>query len=108
MSINSKMALVELKIKTDGKQRPSGQFEEVWNHERYINMAIFNKDDRIFRSNTIEVAESTHIGITFTKSIKKGMNRIIKGQDVFEVTSTNDDAPKSIIMLKKVVPSDEL
>lgn len=108
MSINSRMGLVELQIKGDAIQKPSGQFEDGWIKDKDISMAIFNKDDRLFRSNTIEVAESTHIGITFTKGIEKGKNRIVKGQDTFEITSTNDDSSKSIIMLKKVVPSDEL
>lgn len=108
MSINSRMSIAELQEYAEIQEQPSGEFINDWVKEKDISISIFNKDDRIYRSNSIEIAESTHIGITFIKGLKKGRNRIIKDNDIYEITSTNDDAPKSIIYLKKVVPSGEL
>lgn len=106
MSINSRFENIELQIK-DEIQKPSGQFAEDWIKVKDISMAIFNKDDRIFKSNTIEATESTHTALTYEKGLLKGSNRVKKGNDIFDITSVNDDAPKSVIMLKKVIPSGE-
>ncbi len=107
MSVNSKMKYVDLQS-FDEVQKPSGQFKEEWISKKKIYMAIFSREDRIYRSNTIELSEGTHIGITYTKGLVKGKNRIKVDDSIYNITSVNDDALRSVVVLKEVQPSGEL
>lgn len=104
MSINSRMQYVELQVKEE-VQATTGQFKEQWTTVDEILMSISQKEDRIYRNNTLEVIDNKYMGITYSKGIKKGKNRIKLESSIFNIESVNDSAVKSIIILREIEPS---
>lgn len=101
-SINRDMEpiLLETKIKT---RTPSGATKEVWDTDNPINIevAIYDIDDRI-NTQSVRFNDSSHSGLTRYRDIKEGINRLRKGDTVYNILSAKTKGRLAQLYLKVV------
>ncbi|NFE59113.1 hypothetical protein [Clostridium sp. ZBS3] len=100
MSINSNMKPIMLQKKGKVKS-PTGAPKEQWVDVKIINVAIFKTNDML-NTNSTKYNESSHTGLTFYKDVKEGINRLIKDNLVYNVTSANSQGRLNNLLLKVV------
>ncbi len=100
MSINANMEPIELetKIKT---RTPSGATKETWENTTTIEVAIYDIDDRI-NTQSVKFNDSSHTGLTRYKDIKEGINRLRKGNTVYNILSAKTKGRLTQLYLKVV------
>lgn len=92
----------ELQEKTDNSTIPSiGCQSSTWETIGMVDMALYEMDNRI-NTNIAKYSESTHTGLTYTKGIKKDLNRLVYGDSIYTVESVNDNGRMSHLILKEV------
>ncbi|WP_394883301.1 head-tail adaptor protein [Clostridium baratii] len=100
MSINGDMKRILLQ---ENKEviRPSGARKKEWiDIEEPILTAIYETDNRVNTSNAI-YNSSTHIGLTFNKSITS-KNRLKDGERIYNITGINSQGRLNQIFLKVI------
>ena len=101
-SINRDMEpiLLETKIKT---RTHSGATKEVWDTDNPINIevAIYDIDDRI-NTQSVRFNDSSHTGLTRYRDIKEGINRLRKGDTVYNILSAKTKGRLTQLYLKVV------
>lgn len=100
MSINGDMKRILLQ---ENKEiiKPSGARKKEWiDIEEPILIAIYETDNRVNTSNAI-YNSSTHIGLTFNKSITS-KNRLKDGERIYNITSINPQGRLNQIFLKVI------
>ncbi|APC81724.1 TPA: hypothetical protein ACXDAZ_002230 [Clostridium botulinum] len=101
-SINRDMKpiLLETKVK---KRTPSGATKEVWGTDNpiTIQVAIYDIDDRI-NTQSVRFNDSSHSGLTRYKEIKEGINRLRKGDTVYNILSAKTKGRLTQLYLKVV------
>lgn len=101
-SINRDMKpiLLETKVK---KRTSSGATKEVWDTDNpiTIQVAIYDIDDRI-NTQSVRFNDSSHSGITRYKDIKEGINRLRKGDTVYNILSAKTKGRLTQLYLKVV------
>ncbi|MBE6058236.1 hypothetical protein [Clostridium sp.] len=99
-SINRDMEpiLLETKIKT---RTPSGATKEEWKESNTIEVAIYDIDDRI-NTQSVKFNDSSHTGLTRHKDIKEGINRLRKGDTVYNILSAKTKGRLTQLYLKVV------
>lgn len=101
-SINRDMKhiLLEPKVK---KRTPSGATKEVWDTDNAITIevAIYDIDDRI-NTQSVKFNDSSHTGLTRYKDIKEGVNRLRKGNTVYNILSSKPKGRLTQLYLKVV------
>lgn len=97
-SINRDMELVllETKIKI---RTPSGATKETWGNPIDIEVAIYDIDDRI-NTQSVRFNDSSHTGLTRYKDIKEGINRLRKGETVYNILSAKTKGRLTQLYLK--------
>lgn len=102
MIINRNMDKYMLQIKTKA-QDSYGQWKETWVDVKEIDVAIYPASYTILTSANIKYSESTNTGLSTYKDIKEVVNRIIKGNKIYEVTFSNSIGKFTQLYLKKVI-----
>ncbi|BFK81315.1 hypothetical protein I3900191A7_14600 [Clostridium baratii] len=100
MSINGDMKRILLQ---ENKEiiKPSGARKKEWiDIEEPILIAIYETDNRVNTSNAI-YNSSTHIGLTFNKSITS-KNRLKDGERIYNITGINSQGRLNQIFLKVI------
>lgn len=100
MSINGDMKRILLQ---ENKEiiKPSGARKKEWiDIEEPILIAIYETDNRVNTSNAI-YNSSTHIGLTFNKSITS-KNRLKDGERIYSITGINSQGRLNQIFLKVI------
>lgn len=100
MSINGDMKRILLQ---ESKEviKPSGSRKKEWiDIEEPILIAIYETDNRVNTSNVI-YNSSTHIGLTFNKSITS-KNRLKDGERIYNITGINQQGRLNQIFLKVI------
>lgn len=100
MSINGDMKRILLQ---ENKEiiKPSGARKKEWiDIEEPILIAIYETDNRVNTSNAI-YNSSTHIGLTFNKSITF-KNRLKDGERIYNITGVNQQGRLNQIFLKVI------
>lgn len=100
MSINSKMRKLILQ---ENKEiiKPSGARKKDWiDLKEPILIAIYETDNRVNTSNAI-YNSSTHIGLTFNKSITS-KNRLKDGDRIYNITGVNPQGRLNQVFLKVI------
>lgn len=100
MSINGDMKRILLQ---ENKEivKPSGARKKEWiDIEEPILIAIYETDNRVNTSNAI-YNYSTHIGLTFNKSITS-KNRLKDGERIYNITGINPQGRLNQIFLKVI------
>lgn len=100
MSINRDMKRILLQ---ENKEiiKPSGARKKEWiDIEEPILIAIYETDNRVNTSNAI-YNSSTHIGLTFNKSITF-KNRLKDGERIYNITGINPQGRLNQIFLKVI------
>ncbi|MCW6112415.1 phage head completion protein [Clostridium sporogenes] len=100
-SINRDMnpILLETKVKT---RTPSGATKEEWKESNTIEVAIYDIDDRI-NTQSVKFNDSSHTGLTrHKKDIKEGINRLRKGDTVYNILSAKTKGRLTQLYLKVV------
>ncbi len=100
MSINGDMKRILLQ---ENKEiiKPSGARKKEWiDIEEPILIAIYETDNRVNTSNAI-YNSSTHIGLTFNKSITS-KNRLKDGERIYNITGINSQGRLNQIFLKMI------
>ena len=100
MSINGDMKRILLQ---ENKEiiKPSGARKKEWiDIEEPILIAIYETDNRVNTSNAI-YNSSTHIGLTFNKSITF-KNRLKDGERIYNITGINSQGRLNQIFLKMI------
>ncbi|NFA43976.1 phage head-tail adapter protein [Clostridium botulinum] len=100
MSINSNMKPIMLQKKGKVKS-PTGAPKEQWVDVKTINVAIFKTNDML-NTNSTKYNESSHTGLTFYKDIKEGINRLVKDNVIYNITSANSQGRLNNLLLKVV------
>lgn len=97
-SINRDMEsiLLESKIKI---RTPSGATKETWDKAITIDVAIYDIDDRI-NTQSAKFNDSSHTGLTRYKDIKEGINRLRKGDTVYNILSAKTKGRLTQLYLK--------
>ncbi|MDK0734975.1 hypothetical protein P7A61_05245 [Clostridium perfringens] len=100
LSINSNMKSLILQ---ENKEviKPSGARKKEWvDIEEPILIAIYETDNRVNTSNSI-YNSSTHIGLTFNKSIT-AKNRLKDGDRIYNITGSNLQGRLNQVFLKVI------
>lgn len=100
MSINGDMKRILLQ---ENKEviKPSGARKKEWiDIEEPILIAIYETDNRVNTSNAI-YNSSTHIGLTFNKSITF-KNRLKDGERIYNITGINPQGRLNQIFFKVI------
>ncbi|HHL2031167.1 head-tail adaptor protein [Clostridium perfringens] len=100
LSINSNMKSLILQ---ENKEviKPSGARKKEWiDIEELILIAIYETDNRVNTSNAI-YNSSTHIGLTFNKSITS-KNRLKDGDRIYNITGVNSQGRLNQVFLKVI------
>lgn len=100
MSINANMEPILLEIKTKNRT-PSGATKEAWGNAITIEVAIYEIDDRI-NTQSVKFNDSSHTGLTRYKDIKEGINRLRKGDTVYNILSAKTKGRLTQLYLKVV------
>ncbi|WP_251860396.1 hypothetical protein [Clostridium sp. Marseille-Q2269] len=102
MSINTNMEpiLLESKVK---KRTASGATKDIWDIDNpiTINVAIYDMDHRI-NTQSIKFNDSSHTGLSRYKDIKEGINRLRKGDTVYNILSSKTKGRFTQLYLKVV------
>lgn len=101
-SINRDMGKIFLDKKTKTRT-PSGAEKWNWDTENSIEIevAIYDIDDRINTQNA-RFNDSSHIGLTRYKDIKEGLNRLRKGDMIYNILSSKSKGRFTQLLLKRV------
>ncbi|OPF51545.1 hypothetical protein BH721_01350 [Clostridium baratii] len=100
MSINGDMKKILLQENRE-VIKPSGARKKEWiDIEEPILIAIYETDNRVNTSNAI-YNSSTHIGLTFNKSITF-KNRLKDGERIYNITGVNQQGRLNQIFLKVI------
>lgn len=100
MSINSEMRKVILQ---ENKEiiKPSGARKKDWvDAKEPILIAIYETDSRV-NTNDARYNDSTHIGLTFNKSIT-AKNRLKDGERIYNITGVNQQGRLNQVFLKVI------
>lgn len=98
--INRDMNPIMLQKKETTKT-PSGATKEAWVTVGNIKVAIYKTND-YRNTQSVRYNESTHTGLTACKDIKEGVNRLIDGKVVYDLTSVNPKGRLTTLLLKVV------
>lgn len=99
MSIASNMKKYMLQEKKEVRG-PSGAKKTVWTDVKEIDVSI-KKTSSVLNTQSVRYNESTHIGITFYRNIKIGLNRILEGSKVYDITDVTAGR-QTVLLLKEV------
>lgn len=101
-SINRDMKPISLEAKIK-KKTPSGATKELWDTDNPISIevAIYDIDDRI-NTQSVKFNDSSHTGLTRYKDIKEGINRLRKGDTVYNILSAKTKGRLTQLYLKVV------
>lgn len=97
---NMKPYMLQVKAKNQNKY---GQWIESWEDVKSIDVAIYPANYAILTSANIKYSESTNTGLTTEKDIKEVVNRIVKGNEIFEITFANPIGKFTQLYLKKTI-----
>lgn len=101
MSINSNMKAMTLQVKKKVESK-SGASKYNWITEATIYVSIFKTNDMI-STQSIKYNESSHVGLTFYKNIKEGINRLIDSEGaIYNITGANSKGRLCNLLLKVV------
>ncbi|MEG1256897.1 hypothetical protein [Clostridium sp.] len=98
--INRDMKPIMLQKKEEIKT-PSGATKEKWVDVGSIDVAIYKTND-YRNTQSVRYNESTHTGLTRCKDIKEGVNRLVNGEVVYDLTSANSKGRLTTLLLKVV------
>ena len=100
-SINRDMELILLDNKIKSRTK-SGAEKWNWDTENSveIEVAIYDIDDRI-NTQSARFNDSSHIGLTRYKDIKEGLNRLRKGDMIYNILSSKSKGRFTQLLLKK-------
>ncbi|WP_089966494.1 hypothetical protein [Clostridium gasigenes] len=94
------MKKVKLQVKYI-EESPSGAERNEWKDVKEILVAIYKTNDTL-NTQSIRYNASSHTGLTFSKDIKEGINRLVENNVVYEVTSANPKGRLNSLLLKVV------
>ncbi|WP_194190804.1 hypothetical protein [Clostridium chrysemydis] len=100
MSINSEMRKLILQENKE-IMKPSGARKDNWiDFKEPILIAIYETDSRV-NTNNAKWNESTHIGLTFNKSVTS-KNRLKDGEKIYTITGVNPQGRLNQVFLKVI------
>lgn len=102
MTINRNMETYTLQEKKR-VQNKAGQWVYNWEDVKQIEVAIYPANYTILTSGNIKYASSTNTGLSTCKNIKEEINRIVKGNEIYEITFSNPIGKYTQLYLKKVI-----
>ena len=100
MSINRDMKKYMLQKNIPEKSQSGFQKPQLKN-VRKIDVAVYKKND-LKVINSEKYIESTHTGLTYCKTISAGDCRIVRDEEVYEITDCNTGGRMTNLLLKKV------
>lgn len=100
MSINSEMKKVKLQVKGNVESL-SGADKFIWKDVKETLVAIYKTNDML-STQSIKYNSSSHTGLTFSKCIKEGINRLVDNDVVYEVIGANPKGRLNSLLLKVV------
>lgn len=101
MSITSNMETMTLQVKEKVESK-TGATKWDWKPVKEINVSMFKTNDMI-NTQSIRYNESSHVGFTFYKNIKEGINRLVDGEGViYNITGANNKGRLCNLLLKVV------
>jgi len=97
---NMKSYILQKNKKVQGK---SGQWMDNWIDVKEIEVAIYPVNYTILTSGNIKYSESTNTGLSTEKEIEPIVNRIMYGEEIFEITFSNTIGKYTQLYLKKLI-----
>lgn len=98
--IRRDMKSVTLQVRKEVETK-SGAQKYDWVDEKHIEVAIY-KTNSFINSNSVRYNESTHTGLTRYKDIKEGINRIVEGETIYNITAADNKSRLTNLLLKVV------
>lgn len=98
--INRDMKQYKLQQKTES-QNDFGEAVVKWNDVGFVEIAIYPVSTNLY-TNNLRYAEGTHTALTSYKDIKEGKNRVIDGEVIYNIISSNNKGRLSTLLLKVV------
>lgn len=101
MSINSNMKAMTLQAKEKVPSK-SGALKYDWKDKGVIYVSLFKNSDSI-SIQSVRYNQSTHTGLTFSKEVKEGINRLVDNEGtMYDVTGANPQGRLNNLLLKVV------
>ncbi|MBB6622237.1 hypothetical protein H7E67_02220 [Clostridium gasigenes] len=101
MGINSEMKKVKLQVK-EYTESLAGADKPIWKDVKEPSLVAIYKTNDTLNTQSIRYNASSHTGLTFSKDIKEGINRLVENNVVYEVTSANPKGRLNSLLLKVV------
>lgn len=100
MSINRDMKSYTLQQKKKSRT-PSGAEKWEWTDSGSVSVAIYNSGER-FVSASVRYKEATHVGLTHSKGVRAGKNRLIRDGAIYNIIDCKPEARLAVLILKVV------
>lgn len=95
---NKKYMILE---KRETEYSSIGSEVEIWTKVKEIQVSVYPLDSKI-NTTIAKYNESTHTGITKYKDIEEGSYRLIDGDIIYSIESTNPKGRQNQLLLKEI------